>query len=83
MIDFLNRQLPVYLSKSILNSLDKKSISSCLFVCKYWCNLIKEVHKEGFLQKVLIDDMMFLKVQYFKLIKFNFVDYFNVLKIEI
>lgn len=53
----------MHLSKKILNSLSKKQLYNCLFVCKYWCNLIKEVHKEGFLHKILIDDMMLLKVR--------------------
>lgn len=51
----------MHLSKRILNSLNKKSLYNCLFVCKYWSNLIKEVHKEGFLHKILLDDMMLLK----------------------
>lgn len=59
-VDFI-RQLPVYVSKRILNSLNKKSLHTCLFVCKYWSNLIKEVHRESFLQKILLDDMMLLK----------------------
>lgn len=53
--------MPVYVSKRILNSLNKKSLYNCLFVCKYWSNLIKEVHREGFLHKILLDDMMLLK----------------------
>ncbi|RNA18151.1 CMT1A duplicated region transcript 1 [Brachionus plicatilis] len=59
-VDFI-RLLPVHLSKSILSTLNKKNLYNCLFVCKYWCNLIKEVHKEGFLNKILVDDMMLLK----------------------
>ena len=49
------------LSKSILSALDTKSLFSCLLVCKYWSNLIKEVHKESNLHKILQDDMMLLK----------------------
>lgn len=59
-VDFI-RLLPVHLSKSILSGLDTKSLHNCLFVCKYWSNLIKEVRKESVLQKVLQDDMMLLK----------------------
>ena len=60
-VDFI-RNLPVHLSKSILSSLEKKTLHNCLFVCKYWTNLAKEVNKEAILHKVLQDDMMLLKV---------------------
>lgn len=60
-VDFI-RNLPVHLSKSILSSLDKISLHNCLFVCKYWTSLVKEVNKEAILHKVLQDDMMLLKV---------------------
>ena len=58
----LFRQLPIHLSKSILALLDKKSLYNCLFVCKYWSGLIREVHKQSFMHKILLDDMMFLRV---------------------
>lgn len=61
-VDFV-RQLPVHLSKYILSLLDRKSLYNCLFVCKYWSNLIREVHKLNFMHKILLDDMMFLRVK--------------------
>jgi F-box/WD-40 domain protein 10 len=60
-VDFI-RQLPVHLSKLILKSLNKKSLHNCLFVSKYWYNLIREVHKETVLNKGLISDILLLRV---------------------
>lgn len=60
-VDFI-RQLPVHLSKLILKSLNKKSLYNCLFVSKYWYNLIKEVHKETILNKALVSDILLLRV---------------------
>ncbi len=59
-VDFI-RQLPVHLSKLILNSLSKKCLYNSMLVSKYWCNLIKEVHKSSFLKKIKTDDIMLLK----------------------
>jgi len=59
-IDFI-RQLPVHLSKLILSKLDNKSLSRCLFVCKYWSTVVKEVKKEEHLQKLVQDDLLILK----------------------
>lgn len=56
------RQLPVHLSKKILNSLNRKALKQCLLVSKYWYNLVKEVFKDGNLNQVLMDDMMLLRV---------------------
>lgn len=59
-VDFL-RQLPVHLSKRIMNSLDSRSHMNCLLVCKYWSAIAKEVKRESYMQKQIKEDMLLLK----------------------
>ena len=59
--DFI-RQLPVYLAKSILCMLDKKSLDTCKFVSTYWKKMSLEVEDEATMTKMLYDDMMLLQV---------------------
>jgi hypothetical protein len=60
-VDFI-RQLPVYLAKTILSSFSLKTLKSCALVSKYWYNIVKEIQKDSKLNKILIDDMMVLRV---------------------
>lgn len=59
--DFI-RQLPIYLAKSILSLLDKKSLKQCKHVSLYWKKLAIEVEDEAAMNNMLYDDMMLLQV---------------------
>ncbi len=61
--DFI-RELPVYLAKSILCLLDKKSLDKCQFVSTYWKKMALEVEDEAIMTRMLYDDMMLLQVNF-------------------
>jgi len=61
------RELPIYLAKSILCMLDKKSLDKCKFVSTYWKKMALEVEDEAIMTKMLYDDMMFLQVNFLEI----------------
>ena len=58
--DFV-RQLPIYLAKSILSTLDERSLYKCKFVSSYWRKLASEVEDEAAMSGLLDKDMLILQ----------------------